>query len=271
MASVSRRVKDLAKRFLGERIYGTLKAIVHSREVRWLPSTMWSLIERLPPRWVALLEYAFLPRLRSSWGGPFNGQERRQQIFLEIMRAGKVTAIVETGTFRGTTTAFMAQSCDCPVFTVEAQARFMHYAKLNLRSIASVRISHGDSREFLRDLAADPLVPKKGVFFYLDAHWEKDLPLVEEIEVICTHWSEPIIMVDDFEVPDDPGYGFDDYGEGKRLCLSLLDSLLGFELVPFFPAARSEQETGLRRGCVVLAANDHVAGRLASVPSLRRA
>ena len=192
-------------------------------------------------------------------------------MFLEIIRAGGVTAIVETGTYRGTTTAFMAQNCECPVFTVEAQPRFMHYAKLNLRSLASVHFSLGDSRKFLRDLAADPLVPKQCVFFYLDAHWEKDLPLLEEIEAICTHWGEPIIMVDDFEVPDDPGYAFDDYGEGTRLCLSLLEPLLGFKLVPFFPAARSEQETGRRRGCVVLAQQGHAAERLASVSSLRRA
>ena len=237
----------------------------------WLPNATKSLFGRLPPRWIALVEYGCMPWLRSSWGGPFNGQERRQQIFLEIVTAGGATAIVETGTYRGTTTAFMAHNCDCAVFTVEAQARFMHYARLNLRSLASVRLSLGDSREFLRDLAADPLVPKQGVFFYLDAHWEKDLPLMEEIELICTHWSDPIIMVDDFEVPDDPGYAFDDYGEGKRLCPRLLDPLSDFKLVSFFPAARSDQETGLRRGCVVLAKGGDVADRLASVPSLRRA
>ena len=271
MATVSQRIKNLARRILGDRIYRTLKAIAQSRAVKWLPNTTRALFERLPPRWVALVEYTCMPRRRASWGGPFNGQERRQQIFLEILGATDVSAIVETGTYRGTTTAFMAQSCDRPVFTVEAQARFLYYAKLNLRSLASVRFSLGDSRDFLRDLANDTLVPKKGVFFYLDAHWEKDLPLLEEIELICTHWSEPIIMVDDFEVPDDPGYAFGGYGVGKRLCLSFLDPLCGFKLVPFFPVARSEQETGQRRGCVVLAQQGHVADRLASVTSLRRA
>ena len=270
MATVSRRVKNLAKRVLGERVYGYFKAIALSRAVTWFPNAVRSVPDRLPPRWVAQVEYSCFPRRRSSWGGPFNGQERRKQIFLDVLKSLDVTAIVETGTYRGTTTAFMARSCDGPVFTVEAQARNMHYAKLNLRELRSVQFSLGDSRQFLRDLASDGAVPKERVFFYLDAHWEEDLPLVEEIEIICSHWSEPVIMVDDFEVPGDEGYVFDDYGLGKRLCLSLLDPLFELDLVPFFPAARSDEETGLRRGCVVLAVRGHVADRLASVPSLRR-
>ncbi len=271
MATVSRRVKNLAKRVLGERVYGFFKAIALSKAVTWLPNAIRSLPDRLPPRWVAQVEYSCLPRRRDSWGGPFNGQERRKQIFLDILSAIDVSAIVETGTYHGTTTAFMARSRDCPVFTVEAQARNMHYAKLNLRDLRSVQFSLGDSRQFLRDLASDAAVPKQGVFFYLDAHWEQDLPLVEEIEIICSHWTEPVIMVDDFEVPGDAGYVFDDYGYGKRLCLNLLEPLLEFDLIPFFPAARSDEETGRRRGCVVLAVRGPVVERLDGVPSLRRA
>ena len=61
-------------------------------------------------------------------------------------------------------------------------------------------------------------------------------------------------MIDDFQVPDDPGYGFDDYGEGKVLNLDYLrDVISKFDISVFFPICRSEQETGAKRGCVVLA------------------
>jgi hypothetical protein len=55
------------------------------------------------------------------------------------------------------------------------------------------------------------------VFFHLDAHWEGDLPLQEEIEIILGRFPNFLIMIDDFRVPGDSGYGFDDYGRGKML------------------------------------------------------
>ena len=70
-------------------------------------------------------------------------------------------------------------------------------------------------------LARDSSVPKCDVFFYLDAHWEDDLPLLEEIEVIFSHRDRATIMIDDFCVPG-TDYGFDDYGAGKTLNLAYL-------------------------------------------------
>ena len=59
-------------------------------------------------------------------------------------------------------------------------------------------------------------------------------------------------MVDDFQVPHDSGYRFDDYGPQKRLCLDYLKPIENLGLQAFLPAVPSEQETGARRGCVVL-------------------
>lgn len=61
-------------------------------------------------------------------------------------------------------------------------------------------------------------------------------------------------MIDDFQVPGDKDYGFDDYGKGKALCLEYLNQP---ELAAFFPSKKGELETGEKRGCVVFAkAND---------------
>src|SRR5258705_166432 len=92
------------------------------------------------------------------------------------------------------------------------------------------------------------------LFFYLDAHWDADAPVREELRIIAGHRPDVVMMIDDFCVPDDAGYGFDaQYGPGKRLTMedTGLRELKGMEI--FWPAARSSEETGERRGCVVLA------------------
>jgi hypothetical protein len=176
---------------------------------------------------------------------------------------------VETGTFRGTTTEFLLRESGVTVYTVEAAAHYYHFARLRFRGWRNLCLELGDSRAFLEKLARDPAVPKSNVFFYLDSHWEDDLPLHREIELITGFWRGVVIMVDDFQVPGDAGYGYDTYGSGIRLCLEHLQPLSPLGLTPFFPALPSEQETGRKRGCVVLA-DGIAAERLEHVQSLKR-
>ena len=71
-------------------------------------------------------------------------------------------------------------------------------------------------------------------------------------------------------VVDDPGYGYDDYGPDKALNL---DYLAHFDLnsfSAFFPASQSGQETGARRGWVVLSPNSAVAKTLEKISLLRK-
>jgi hypothetical protein len=79
-----------------------------------------------------------------------------------------------------------------------------------------------------------------------------------------------VIVVDDFQVPDDPGYGFDDYGFGKRLSLEYLLQAAAPSIAIFFPRARSESETGARRGSVTLTTNVELEEVLDRLPALRR-
>jgi hypothetical protein len=224
---------------------------------------------RLPPRLQGLAEYHLRPGVREQWGGAFNGQHGRRAMIRELVSALPLAAVVETGTFRGATTEFFWRHTPVPVHSVELSPRFYHYARRRLRSRPRVHLALGDSRAFLCDLAARPGFPAARVLFYLDAHWYDDLPLVEEIEIICGHWTEVAMVIDDFEVPGDPGYAVDDYGPGKRLSLELLGPLGARGLTAFFPALPSAGETGLRRGAVVLA-DEPAAAILARLPSLRR-
>ena len=92
----------------------------------------------------------------------------------------------------------------------------------------------------------------------------------EEVSIIGGAWAESVVVIDDFQVPDDPDYGFDDYGEGRRLCLEHLRFPEPSPGKVFWPAASSGIETGRRRGCVVLATDDAAAKELETLGSLRK-
>lgn len=228
-------------------------------------------LRTLGPAVIGRFDYAFRPSLRRKWGGPMNGQSGRQCMTGEIIAAVNATAIVETGTYRGGTTEFLAQY-GLPVYTVEANPQYHAYSVLRLRrSRGRVQLSLGDSRPFLRRLAQEASMPKDSVFFYLDAHWEADLPLAEEIAIIFGAWTRAVIMVDDFAVPGDSGYRYDDYGPGRALDATYLTAMKRDDLSMFYPALPATQETGLKRGSVVLCNDPQTRERLASLQSLRAA
>jgi len=227
-----------------------------------------AILRRLPPACAATLDYFLFPSLREPYGGALNGQRVRQETVLELLRALPFRAVVETGTFRGSTTEFFATYASVPVYSVELSPRYFYYSKLRLRENKRVHLVLADSRDFLRKLARDPYFPKQLVFFYLDAHWYDEPPLRKEVELIFSNFRESVAMIDDFKVPGDPGYAFDDYGPGKRLCLDYLPPLSSLGLTAFFPTTPSHEETGLRRGFVVLA-DVAAAARLLSVRFLR--
>jgi hypothetical protein len=224
-------------------------------------------LQRLPPEWLAHIDYYLRPGLQRGSGAPFNGQRIRQQIVRDLLAALPPLAIVETGTYRGNTTEFLAEQARVPLHTVESVPRFFHYCRLRLRRFPWVHVEPGDSRTFVQRLSQDVHFPKEHVFFYLDAHWYADLPLRDEVQLISKSWRHVVVMIDDFEVPDDPGYGFDDYGPGKRLCLDYL-ALPRLGMRAFFPAAGSSAESGAKRGCVVLA-DTAAAESIHRLPSLR--
>ena len=107
---------------------------------------------------------------------------------------------------------------------------------------------------------------------YLDAHWKDDLPLAEELEIVFDNCPNAIVMVDDFQVPFDVGYGYDDYGVGQSLTTDYIEPIVAARgLRILYPSTPAAHETGARRGCVVLAKNTALAQALTSLPLLREA
>lgn len=64
------------------------------------------ILKCMPPELLGNLDWYLRPNLKDSLGGPFNGQQFRQTIFLELLSTFQFEAIIETGTYRGNTTDF---------------------------------------------------------------------------------------------------------------------------------------------------------------------
>lgn len=216
---------------------------------------------------IGRLEYLRKPELRGDLGGAFNGQDNRKRIFSDLFNRIPFKAIVETGTYRGATSAFLCQS-GLPVYTVEISARFFAFATLRLRRHRKlIHMHEGDSPRFLRKLAKADGFPKSNVFFYLDAHWREHLPLKDELEIIFNSWTNSVVMVDDFEVPG-ANYGYDDYGPDRVLNIRYLEPLRYLGIWCFFPSLDPQFETGMKRGCVVLCRESHLKTVLSGIETL---
>jgi hypothetical protein len=227
---------------------------------------------RWAPETTARLE-ATIDRFRrdiSEGFGPLNGQTERRSAVHEAFAGIAFELAVETGTFRGTTAEYLSREFGVPVYTVEIHPRFYHYSSRRFRGNNGITLLRGDSTMWLRRLAERSELTRKTSFFYLDAHWGEELPLRAEIQIIVSAWSNYMVIIDDFQVPGDPGYGFDDYGDGKRLCLEYLPEDTLAETTVFWPSAPSRAETGGRRGYVVLASPGVVSERLSEVRGLTK-
>jgi len=217
---------------------------------------------------IGRLEYYFRSQLKSSYGGPFNGQAHRQKIFNDILRALPFEAIIETGTCRGTTTEFMSRS-GLPIYSVDNDPRLFEFASLRFRKNKNIRLFYGDSRSVLKQLAIDVQVPKQNIFFYLDAHpfnLRDDLPLREEVTFIFDSWKNSVVMIDDFQVPG-TDYFFCDYGPGKRFDLEYLAPVTA-TLSLFFPSVGTDVETGGKSGCVIICRESKVRAKLLNLTSI---
>jgi hypothetical protein len=65
-----------------------------------------------------------------------------------------------------------------------------------------------------------------------------------------------VVMIDDFQVPFDTGFKYDDYGPGQALTASYIaPSVARYDLAVFYPSTPAAEEDGAGRGCVVLASD----------------
>jgi hypothetical protein len=182
-----------------------------------------------------------------------NGQFIRASILLRMLNGFGFEGFVETGTFLGETCFLVLQQTDLPVWTCEVHKDYAEPARQALGAWDSrVTFAPEDSRKFLDSVLRDH--SERKLMFYLDAHWWDDLPLREELRMILEHARSFAIVIDDFRVPTDDGFGYDSYGERVLQMEWIAPALAGYadRVTAWYPAYPSSIETGYRRGMVIL-------------------
>jgi hypothetical protein len=231
------------------------------------------IINRLTDLETAVSVLVNSPTYQPGEGGGFNGLAGRQRIFEEVLKKYRFSCIIETGTHIGETTGYLSVKSKLPVYSAEINKNMYSLARMRLKNISGIYLYHSDSREIIKELSNHPEIFQNEVFFYLDAHWENDCPLVEEIEQVASRWAKFVIMVDDFQVPGDEGYGYDWYSAFQKMNISLIRSTIKkHKLRAFFPAIPSAEESvqPKPRGFVILTRDHEYADSLETIPLLRR-
>lgn len=130
---------------------------------------------------------------------PFNCALEMSTFFMYLKDEFQIKTVIETGTFKGNTTAFFGSVFNT-VHTIEVDPIFYSESLAFLEPYSNIICHLGSSPVVLKEIL--PSLANERVLFYLDAHWLADWPLMNELKQISkTHKNNCIIVVDDFKVP----------------------------------------------------------------------
>ncbi len=137
-----------------------------------------------------------------------------------LVRWFGIKTVIETGTWRGYTARKMAEFVDM-VHTIEAHPVTAALARETLAGVENAVVHEGDSGKLLEGIAVRPEAP---ILFFLDAHWQEQWPLFEELDGIAEYGEPCVIVIHDCQVPG-KDFGFDTY-DGKALTFELVKPYL---------------------------------------------
>lgn len=137
---------------------------------------------------------------------PFNGQSRRLFNFYSIANAFRPTIGIESGTFFGTTSyLFLGIPTISRTFSIESNQEFLKVAKERFRGAnyeRRIEFLLGDSKTQMPNLLQKMDPSSERALCYLDAHWEGDIPTLEEVRALQAWGGEWVAIVDDFSFPE---------------------------------------------------------------------
>lgn len=182
----------------------------------------------------------------------FEGDTHLADAFKELIDLNGIEVVIETGTYRGATTAKLAEMVS-QVHTIEVKAENFDIARnfLNELGLIEERVfAHfGNSADILPRII--PYLDKKKILFFLDAHWEDYNPLLDELKIITDFGLKPIIIIHDFKVPDRPELGYDSY-KGQDYDFDWIKEALHNIYGENFFVQYNEQATGAQRGVIFI-------------------
>ena len=138
---------------------------------------------------------------------PFNADVQIQKEFLKLKKKYGLTCAIETGGCLGYTTMWLAENFE-RVKSIELNSTYYAIATNRLSNHKNVQVVMGDSAVSLHPILSDV---EDDTIFFLDGHWQNSVPLESELQQIASVGIKPVITIHDFQVPDHPELGFDEY------------------------------------------------------------
>lgn len=144
---------------------------------------------------------------------PFNEDGYMELEFLRLKKKYNIKHVVETGTYHGMTTVWLAKTFK-HVYTTEVNANFYTIAQNRFEESKvkdKIQSYHGDSITVLPSIISTLKSQEENALFFLDAHWYTN-PLLGELLAIASEGYKPtIICIHDMMNPNDPSMGYDVY------------------------------------------------------------
>lgn len=183
---------------------------------------------------------------------PMNGQKNRLRTAYLLAGFLRPTHAIETGTYLGTTTQYLTSMVTSKTYSIEVNQKYIDIAKKRLSSevqTKAVELILGNSKIEIINILNKLDPDGHRILVYLDAHWSDYVPLKEEIQSLLDWGGVFIAIIDDFMIPSDAGYGYDQY----------LNYRIDASQVPFsekisvwVPSEPSTSESGSKRGTAYL-------------------
>ena len=227
--------------------------------------TLWvALRTRLPKYFFPTsVSYLFLDHVEphvfmDNWSTlPFNGQARRMRLISALSLDLEVGVVIETGTYLGSSTPYLAGVFNCKTYSVEIDPFFAQRAQKrfeNNHNDLNIELIIGDSAQKISEILSN-VSQSTSIFAYLDAHWLDAIPTEGELKALIEWGGDWIAVIDDFQIEADSGYKFDSYGS----------VVIGLNLIPidknlevWVPKDDSKLETGVRSGTgIVFSSKSH--------------
>jgi hypothetical protein len=180
---------------------------------------------------------------------PFNDDYYLQEMMDTFIKDNEVELLIETGTYKGDTTKYLATH-NKPVITTELVEELYKEACDNTKEHANITALLGDSTTLLQ-----PLLPSNNekVFFFLDSHGANDRSLDRELDLIAESTITPFIAIHDFLVPG-TSLGYDSH-DGQAYSFEVFKDRFDKIYKQFGGYVyhyNDDKAVGSRRGCIFL-------------------
>lgn len=139
---------------------------------------------------------------------------------LKLKEKFKSNVFIETGTNDGDSMGILSPHFQ-ELYSCEIVPETYELAKNNLRYSTNVTVTNESSITFLETIC-QKFQGRNDIIFFLDAHWEKYWPLLDELKIIKKYGFECPIIIHDFYIPDGKGnskFCYDSY-EDQNLDLN---------------------------------------------------